>query len=396
MKSLVELNAELDALTASARAILEAGEAEERRLTDEEMSQFDELKKQIGEKRAEIAEAENEIKSITTQNTQKMDEKKKFSLLNAIRSIADNQPMDEVNAAVIAAGKAQSRAAGVETVGNIVIPTAEARATVSVTGTSGATVPVDVAPIFDELRAESVLERAGATFYTGLVGDLKVPMMTAAQVAWAAENAAASDAAASIGGVTLQPKRLTAFLDISKQMLLQDAGSDVEAKLMANLVRAINEKFEQTVLGTAAGSTTQPAGMFYGKTLTSTTTWGAVADLEATVERAKGKITAVVCSPEAKAKFRAMTYNKTTQLVYQDGFLEDIPCHSTASVAANSYVAGDWRYLACGMWGGIDITVDPFTQAGNGAVRLVINVYMDAAIPTAAAGVFAYGKVVSE
>ena len=389
MKSIVELNAELDAMTAEARAILDAAKAEERKLTDAEDAAYRSKVSDIEAKKAEIAEATERQKNINTNNNRVM-EKKQFSLIGAIRSIVDGTQMDEANAATIAAGKAQMRAAGLNSTGSITIP--ESRATVSVTGTSGATVPVDVAPIFDELRAESVLARAGASFYNGLVGDLKVPMMTAAQVAWAAENGTATDAAANIQSVTLSPKRLTAYCDISKQMLVQDAGSNVEANIQANLIRAINEKFEATVLGAAAGSATQPAGLFNGRTAVSTTTWSAVADLESTVERANGRVRAVIASPEAKAKFRAMTYNKTTQLVYQDGYLEDVPCLSTANVAANNYLVGDFGYLAVGTWGGIDITVDPYTRAGNGEIRLVINVYMDAAVPTAAAGVIVAGK----
>ena len=392
MKSIVELNAELDALRAEARSITDAAKAEERKLTDAEDAAYRSKVSDIEAKKAEIAEATERQENINTNNNQQTMEKKKFSLIGAIRSIVDGTQMDEANAATIAAGKAQMRAAGLNSTGSIIIPTAESRATVSVTGSTGATVPVDVAPIFDELRAESVLAKAGATYYNGLVGDLKVPMMTAAQVAWAAENGTATDAAANIQSVTLQPKRLTAYMDISKQMLVQDAGSNVEAALQANLIRAINEKFEATVLGATAGSATQPAGLFNGRTATSTTTWEAVAGLEAGVERAKGHVRAVIASPEAKAKFRAMTYNKTTQLVMQDGMLEDVPCYSTANVAANNYLAGDFSYLAIGTWGGIDITVDPYTQAGNGAIRLVINVYMDAAVPTAAAGVIVAGK----
>ena len=45
------------------------------------------------------------------------------------------------------------------------------------------------------------------------------------------------------------------------------------------------------------------------------------------------------------------------------------------------------------MWGGIDITVDPYTQAGNGAIRLVVNVYMDAALHTAATNVIKFGDI---
>ncbi|MBQ4008141.1 MAG: phage major capsid protein, partial [Muribaculaceae bacterium] len=237
MKSLVTLNAELDELRAKADAILENGQAEERKLSEDEEQNFNDLIAAIDEKKAEIKDAE-ERTIINPKPQPKMEENKKFSLLRAIRSVVNKEQFDETASAVINAGNEQMRAAGLSTQGDIVIPTAETRATVSVTNTTGATVPVDVAPIFDELRAESVLEKAGATYYTGLVGDLKVPMMTAASVAWAGENAAASDAAASISAVTLQPKRLTAYMDISKQLLLQDAGSNAEAVLQANLIRA--------------------------------------------------------------------------------------------------------------------------------------------------------------
>jgi len=391
MKSIVELNAELDALRAEARSITDAAKAEERRLSDEEDARYRGIVADIEAKKAEITTATEHQRNININNQQTM-EKKKFSLVSAIRSIVEGTQMDEANAATIAAGKAQMRAAGLNSTGAITIPTAESRATVSVTGTSGATVPVDVAPIFDELRAESVLAKAGATFYNGLVGDLKVPMMTAAQVAWAAENGTASDAAANVQSVTLSPKRLTAYLDISKQMLVQDAGSNVEAALTSNLIRAINEKFEATVLGTAAGSATQPAGLFNGRTATATTTWALVAKEIAKVKRAKGTNVGIIASPEAEAAFRGMEANKKTELVFENGTVMGVPCYSTANVAADTYLTGDFHYLACGTWGGIDITVDPFTQAGNGAIRLVVNVYMDAAVPTAAAGVIVAGK----
>ena len=396
MKSLVTLNEELDALRSEARAILDTIKCEKRRMDEAEEASYRAACKAIEAKLSEIKEEEERINNLNNPIEVKKMENKKFSLLRAIRSIVNGQPMDEANAAVIAAGKEQMRASGVNTTGAIVIPTAESRSTVSVSGTSGATVPVDVADIYSELRAASVLEKAGATFYTGLVGDLKVPMMTAAAVAWEEENGAADDAGASIGSVTLSPKRLSAYMDISKQMLVQDDGSNVEANLQANLIRAINDKFEATVLGNAAGTTTQPAGLFYGKSPELTDAWSEVCDLEAKVERANGNVTAIIASPEAKAGFRALTYNNNTRLVMQDGNLEGVPVYSTSNVAASRYLVGDFKYLCCGMWGGIDITVDPYTQAANGAIRLVVNVYMDAAVPTAAANVIKAGATAAD
>jgi hypothetical protein len=127
--------------------------------------------------------------------------------------------------------------------------------------------------------------------------------------------------------------------------------------------------------------------VIYGKNIETTTTWSGVAGIFAGVERAKGHVTAVIASPESKAAFRGMEYNNKGQLVYQNGMLEDVPCYSTANIANDTYIAGDFRYLAIGQWGGIDITVDPFTQAGNGSIRLVINVYMDAKVASEAGSV---------
>ncbi len=41
-------------------------------------------------------------------------------------------------------------------------------------------------------------------------------------------------------------------------------------------------------------------------------------------------------------------------------------------------VFGAFNDYVIGQWGGIDLTVDPYTQAANGKVRLVINAYFDA------------------
>jgi hypothetical protein len=42
-------------------------------------------------------------------------------------------------------------------------------------------------------------------------------------------------------------------------------------------------------------------------------------------------------------------------------------------------VAGDFSDLVIAQWGGLDITVDPYSQATNGKVRLIVNAYFDAA-----------------
>ena len=54
------------------------------------------------------------------------------------------------------------------------------------------------------------------------------------------------------------------------------------------------------------------------------------------------------------------------------------PVLCTSAVAGKGIVYGNFADLVIGQWGGIDLTVDPYTQAANGKVRLVINAYFDA------------------
>ena len=84
-------------------------------------------------------------------------------------------------------------------------------------------------------------------------------------------------------------------------------------------------------------------------------------------------------SNKAKAKFRNMTKSaKTTQLVMEAGQIDGTPVYNTSNVGATNVAYGDFSQLAIGQWGGIDLTVDPYTKAADGKVRLVINAFFDA------------------
>ena len=100
---------------------------------------------------------------------------------------------------------------------------------------------------------------------TGLVGNVSIPVDSGSNVGWAGEIEAATNGAGSFSEVVLEPKRITAYIDVSKQFLLQDSVS-AEALLRADIVRAISNKLEATILGDAVGNSKQPAGLFNGAT----------------------------------------------------------------------------------------------------------------------------------
>ena len=332
-------------------------------------------------------EEEKEEKNITRHNIME----KQFSLLRTIRAIANNQKLDELDAAVINAGQNEFRKAGVEFGGQIQLPNMiENRAAITVTAEGEDVVATDIYDILTPLRAKNVLVQAGAKFMTGLVGNVQVPVMSASNVSWAGETASASDGAGAFTHVTLSPKRLTAYIDISKQFLVQD-GIGAENVIREDLIKAINAKLESTILGAAAGSATQPAGMFNGVTATSIADFGDVADVEAGVEEAnvQGEIKYIM-SPKAKAQLRSMIKGTAgVGMVYENDSVDGTPAYVTTNVGQYKYVLGDWSNYAIGQWGAIDLTVDPFTKAADGQVRLVINAFFDA--KPLRSGVFGFG-----
>lgn len=304
--------------------------------------------------------------------------KKQFSLLKAINDIANNRSLDAVSQAVVNAGADEMRSAGQSFSGQIQLPV-ESRAAVTVTNEHDDVIEVQFADLLTPLRAKNVLVAAGAKYMSGLIGDVQVPIMGAGNVTWEGEVASAQEAGYTFTSKKLQPKRLTAYVDISKQFLVQDS-IGAEQAIRADIVAAINSKLESTILGSAQGSTTTPAGIFYGQTPKKITTFKDICDLEASIEDANviGECKYVM-SNKAKAALRNMPKSsKSTQLVMENGEVDGTPVLNTSNVEAQNIAYGDWNNLAIGQWGSIDLVVDPYTLAKDGQVRIVINAFFDA------------------
>lgn len=375
--SSIELIDKRDQLKVQASAIISGAEKESRKLTDEENTTFESLKQQIADVEKDIRDLENKLNNTkTTKRTME-----KFSLLKAINDVANNRNLDEKSQEIVNAGIAEMRKAGQSYSGQIVLPV-EQRNDIQATVTSAGeeVVAEDKLQILEPLRANLVMAGAGANFMTGLVGNVSIPVYSGSNVGWAGEIEEAADGAGTFSEVNLEPKRLTAYLDISKQFLIQDSVS-AEEMLRNDIVRAITNKLEATILGNEAGTSTKPEGFFNGVTADgSDVTFADIVEMEEALEEANvtGNLTYIV-SPSAKATLRTTKKDAGSGLMVMDNNeINGIKVLSTSAVTDKGVVLGNFADYVIGQWGGIDLTVDPYTQASKGKIRLVVNAYFDA------------------
>jgi HK97 family phage major capsid protein len=242
----------------------------------------------------------------------------------------------------------------------------------------------------DVLRNASSVMAAGATMLNGLSGDVKIPKkLSAANANWiSSEGGSAAESEMTVGSVSLSPKTLGAYTDVTRQLLIQSSLS-VENLIRDDLVQALGLAIDKAALeGTGTGG--QPTGIL-NTTGINTTTFGAA---NPTFAEMVAMETAIA---EDNALANAMSYImpasmygalKTTEkasgtaqfVVEQGGTVNGYrTIVSNQATAGNAYF-GNFSDLLVGMFGGLDITVDPYTHSTSGTVRVVALQSVDTAV----------------
>lgn len=368
----LELKDKQSVLIKRCQEIVNSCKKEVREMTEDEQKEFDANKEEIKNLKDELKRLQDKLSAYdedmpkmddeneTKENNQNKEnrsikmENKKFNLLKELRSAYET-------------GKK--------------INLAEQRA-YSVTDEGDKVVATDVYDIWGPLRAKNVLVEAGAKFISGIKNNVQIPLMGAVSVNWANETEAATDGSAAFTKKILSPKRITAKYPISLELLAQDT-LDVESAVREDIIKAVNAKVEETLLGSDLGDTSKPSGLFNGKTPDKIKSFGDLVALEAKVEDANvdGECKYVM-SNKAKADFRVMPKStKSTQLVMEQGEIDGTQVLSTSHVKDKNVLYGDFSNLVIATWDNITIdVVRDVASVGNGNVTIVVNAFVDAAL----------------
>lgn len=267
----------------------------------------------------------------------------------------------------------------------------------------GYTVQTDLlsGSFIDVLRNRMALQSLGATFLTGLNGNIAIPRKTAGStVYWVAENSAPTEGALTFDQVTMAPKTVAAFVDYSRKLTLQSS-LNVEAMVRNDVATGIGIALDSAGIN-GTGASNQPTGILAtsgigdvaGGTNGLAPTWAHVLELETDVAVANADIGALAYYTNAKVRGKLKGTEKassTAQYIWSEGSTplngyravvsNQVPSNltkGTSSGVCSAILFGNWADLLVGLWSGIDLLVDPYTGSSAGTVR--VTAFQDADI----------------
>ncbi len=261
----------------------------------------------------------------------------------------------------------------------------------------------------DLLRHAMVLDRLGITWLRDLNGNIAIPSQTGAATAyWVAESGAPTESAQTVGQVTLSPKTVGAFTDYSRRLLLQSS-IDVEAFVRADLAAIIGLAIQAAAIN-GAGASNEPTGILNtsgigsvaGGTNGLAPTYAHMVALETALGNANADFgsLAYLTNSKVRGKLRTTEEFATTNgkpvwtsmpgqrgvgevLGYEALVTNSVPStltKGTSSGVCSAILFGNWADLLLGMWGGLDVMLDPYTGATSGTKRVIALQDLDVAV----------------
>jgi HK97 family phage major capsid protein/HK97 family phage prohead protease len=325
-------------------------------------------------------------------------ETKRYSMMRAINALANPGDAAAQRAAAFEreCSEATSAKLGKQARG-FMVPTEVQRRDLNVTTATagGNLVATELlgGSFIDALRNAMVIDRMGTRMLTGLVGNIAIPRLSGTGTAyWVAENTAPTESDQTIAQVTMSPKTVGAFTDISRRLLLQSS-IDVEAMVQNDLATILGQAIQQAAIN-GSGASNQPSGILtrvtasvIGGTNGAAPTWANIVALESDVAVANADVGTLGYLTNARVRGKLKTTSKVSG---QNGFVWDdgdtpmngyrtavtnaVPSNlvkGTSGSTCSAIVFGNFADLVIGMWGSLDLMVDPYTGSTAGTVRVV-------------------------
>jgi len=315
-----------------------------------------------------------------------------FSLSRAVAAVANGRNLEGAEAEWASEASKEARSQGLQMAGQIAIPSIALRAGAADdfqagSGDGSGFVPTVVPAAIEALRAPTVVEGLGTTVIRNATGNLQFPRVSNKAVG-TGETEVSADAASTMemDQVDLTPQRVAANTKYSKQLILQ-GGPELDALISNELAAAMNAYIDDYAFDTIMASTAVNQSSVSDGALTAaivntmeTDALGAGANLAgASYVMSPGayglsKALAQVASVNALwENGRFNMYNAVATPYLVNGFLEDGTTAAAGALCFGNFQQGG--ILA--YFGGIDLLVDPYSDAGTAQIALHVNRFFD-------------------
>ena len=412
----------------------EAPGIEKRELNEDENAEFDLLQEKFENLDTEIS-VERKFENVTRQNAtirfadvkkkESPESKisKKYSLMRAIHLKANNKPLDGVEAEMQQQANDEARS-GNRTIEGVGLPTFMMRIptmeelrgqhkietrtaiTVGTAATAGNLVATDLHSFFPALTPRLKAIEMGATVMAGLSSNLDLPIGNAiSSTAWEGETDTTAETNPTTTKLSLTANRLAAFIDVSKQFLVQSSHGP-EAWLRSELSGATARAVDLAIIN-GSGASNQPEGILNktgigdvaGGTNGLIPTNAHIIELETDVATANADVERMgyLTTPGIRGVLKniALSANNAGFIWdgngsmlngYQAEVSTQVPStlvKGSSGSVCHAIIFGNWAELILANFGNVDILVNPFTKGKEGLVELIVNSYWDVGIPRA-------------
>ena len=243
----------------------------------------------------------------------------------------------------------------------------------------------------------------GARIMQGLKGDIAIPKLSASVTnsAFVAEGSAPSEGAATFSQVTMSPKTLAAYVDVSRR-LTQQSDPSVEQVLRNDIINTFARRIDDAAI--EGGAANGPSGIIANGSTNvvamgtngAAITYAKVVEMMKAVEEDNAVInsSAFLTNPKVIAALRTTARQANG---VEGNFIMDanqsilgtnvasstiVPSDLTKGTGSNlsAMVYGDFSQIMIGFWSGVDVVVDQSSLSTSGGTRLAFFQDLDVAI----------------
>lgn len=261
------------------------------------------------------------------------------------------------------------------------------------------------AQFIDLIRNRSAFLNSGLTMLSGLEGNVEIPKKLGSSTYYfVGENIDVTNSKLAFGLINMIPRTIGVRVPVSRRAMIQSS-PDIENLLRIDIAESVSLGMDSTI-GYGTGSNGQPLGIINTTGIGSVTfdggadkafpaslggsthdcgVWGNYVDLETALAAnnldagSMRYIMNSVVKGALKQTLRASAAG-SDYIMTDAGEVNGYPVVVSNQMQTNDVLFGNFADCVVGMWSGLDLIVDPYTQSASGQSIITVHQDFDVAV----------------